>query len=226
MGRANSSGIIMTYPIVDASGAPAVAGPAVGGQITAVETINRAAAELQRADGMMMSASDTPSIKSGDRDNKSAASGKQQSDAGQTTTVTHASSTGDSRRKLHILAVDDDGVNRTLVARMLKRVGCTCDLLEDGDQVEERLVATGQLQPQPGSPPVAGSGGFMPYDAILMDIVMVRSDGAMVTHALKTRGLTVPVFAMTANHQPSDLAKYKIAGMEPLVRYTTRTVRW
>jgi hypothetical protein len=35
----------------------------------------------------------------------------------------------------HVLFVDDDPVNRRLGGRMLQRLGCTCHMLEDGDQV-------------------------------------------------------------------------------------------
>ena len=46
---------------------------------------------------------------------------------------------------LHVMVVDDEALNRRLAQRMLVRLGCTCELLEDGDEVLSALQRTGQV---------------------------------------------------------------------------------
>jgi PleD family two-component response regulator len=43
---------------------------------------------------------------------------------------------------LHVLVVDDEKVNRRIAARMLEHLGCTCDGIEDGDEVVNALVSS------------------------------------------------------------------------------------
>jgi len=57
---------------------------------------------------------------------------------------------------------------------------------------------------------------------------MVRSNGAAVTAMLKSRGLALRVYAMTANNSAADIARYTAAGMEPFVvakPFTQETLR-
>jgi len=57
---------------------------------------------------------------------------------------------------------------------------------------------------------------------------MVRSNGAAVTAILKSRGLALRVYAMTANNSAADIARYTAAGMEPFVvakPFTQETLR-
>ena len=66
------------------------------------------------------------------------------------------------------LVVDDETVNRRLCVRMLSRLSCAAEALEDGDQVLGRL-----LRDRTGVGPVDASTVF---DVILMDIMMVRTN--------------------------------------------------
>jgi CheY-like chemotaxis protein len=147
---------------------------------------------------------------------------------------------------MRVLVVDDERAIRRLCQRMLERLGCTCVLLEDGDQVMDILLASGYV-PKDGSAlslNVPGSGsasGFQPFHAVLMDIMMVRSNGVDVvidvlarfgsTPAATpasvekaggssdslSRPLTIPhapppFIAMTANTSLADITNYKRAG--------------
>jgi CheY-like chemotaxis protein len=147
---------------------------------------------------------------------------------------------------MRVLVVDDERAIRRLCQRMLERLGCTCVLLEDGDQVMDTLLASGYV-PKDGSAlslNVPGSGsasGFQPFHAVLMDIMMVRSNGVDVvidvlarfgsTPAATpasvekaggssdslSRPLTIPhapppFIAMTANTSLADITNYKRAG--------------
>ena len=69
---------------------------------------------------------------------------------------------------LRCLVVDDETVNRRLCVRMLSRLSCASEALEDGDQVLGRL-----LRDRTGVGPVDASTVF---DVILMDITMVRTN--------------------------------------------------
>lgn len=124
-----------------------------------------------------------------------------------------------------VLAVDDDHTNRRLVQRMLAKAGCECVVLEDGDQVAASLVSTGQLDPSraaaaglivgPRTPlPESPSKAPRPYDIILLDIVMVRSDGVDICRRLKLAGVSVPILAMTANTSERDVIEYRAAGFD------------
>ena len=121
-----------------------------------------------------------------------------------------------------MLAVDDDATNRVLVRRMLAKVGCTCDELEDGDLVAQRLEETGQLAPEAAggndspAPPVSPLGR-RPYDMLLLDIVMARTSGDVVLADLCRRGLRMPAFAMTANVSAVDRKRYLAAGFAGIV---------
>lgn len=139
--------------------------------------------------------------------------------------------------RAHVLAVDDDATNRRLVQRMLAKIRCSCDVLEDGDEVGAALVASGQLDrnraaaagfdilkpisinampaagaSSPEQEPLQVRPGRHPYDFILLDILMARSQGTDVMRQLKLAGLTVPVLPMTANTSDADCAYYRECG--------------
>jgi CheY-like chemotaxis protein len=52
--------------------------------------------------------------------------------------------------------------------KFIEKLGCTCMLLEDGDEIDEALQASTR-----------------PFDAILLDIGMSRTDGAQVCQHLR-----------------------------------------
>jgi hypothetical protein len=84
---------------------------------------------------------------------------------------------------LHVLLVDDQEVIRRVGAKFLRQLGCTVELLDDGDQVEAAL-----LQPR-----------SLPIDAIVLDIVMRRSDGAEICRVLREKlDVQLPIIAVTA----------------------------
>jgi hypothetical protein len=64
---------------------------------------------------------------------------------------------------LHVLVVDDEKVNRKVASRMLDRLGCTWDAIDDGDLVGPALAFSERA-----------------YDVILLDILMERSNGIEV----------------------------------------------
>ena len=86
---------------------------------------------------------------------------------------------------LRVLVVDDESSNRRLVSRMLQRLptACDCTLLEDGDEIEAALLAAGYRLPSGASAEGAGGSSTIPqqpFDAILLDIMMKRTNGEAV----------------------------------------------
>jgi CheY-like chemotaxis protein len=98
---------------------------------------------------------------------------------------------------MHVLFVDDENVNRRLGERMLKRLGCSCVMLEDGDLVDGALREAER-----------------PFDAILMDIYMQRTDGAAVCQELRERGVFLPIIAMTGTTVLKDVQRFVEAGFD------------
>ncbi|UOR04302.1 ATP-binding protein [Hymenobacter aerilatus] len=101
-------------------------------------------------------------------------------------------------RNRRVLVVEDNGINREVVRRLLQGWGGVVDEAEDGPTAL-RLHAENQ------------------YDAVLMDIQMPGMSGAEATahirrHPDPTRA-QVPVLALTANAFRSDLDRYLKAGI-------------
>jgi CheY-like chemotaxis protein len=128
---------------------------------------------------------------------------------------------------LNVLYADDEKPNRLLMSRYLTKLGCGCTVVSDGHDVYPALRASGQLADEPAASASGNSGTAVApaiaradstttgvatpslpsypaaqrhYDVILMDIVMVRSDGAEVTSELVHKHkLRIPIVAVTGN---------------------------
>ncbi|HUE16092.1 MAG TPA: response regulator, partial [Planctomycetaceae bacterium] len=98
-----------------------------------------------------------------------------------------------SLRNYRVLVVDDGDTNRKLVRLLLGRAGAQVEQAENGQQAVERALAES-------------------FDLVLMDMQMPVMDGYAATRKLRSRGLTVPIIAMTANAMKGDDAKCLEAG--------------
>ena len=97
-----------------------------------------------------------------------------------------------------VLVVEDNPVNQKVVCHMLRKMGFTVELADDGRAGVEML----------------GEGAF---DAVLMDCQMPVMDGYEATRAI--RGLDdevsrIPIIALTANAMDGDREKCLAAGMD------------
>ncbi|MCG8416935.1 MAG: response regulator [Proteobacteria bacterium] len=106
-----------------------------------------------------------------------------------------------SQMPLHILVVDDNAVNRRLVLLMLKRMGYTPDVVENGKKALTALCS-------------------QHYDVVLMDIQMPVMDGVEAT--CRVREDLAPnrqpqIVAVTANALPGDREKYLAVGMDDYI---------
>jgi len=117
---------------------------------------------------------------------------------------------------LHLLLVEDHPVNREVALELLKNVGITVDVAEDGVEAIDRACQHR-------------------YDLVLMDIQMPKLDGLAATQAIRAipGWQDVPILAMTANAFDEDRQSAVLAGMsdhigkpvEPAQLYAT-LLKW
>ena len=107
-----------------------------------------------------------------------------------------------------VLVVEDNPVNLTVVNKLLRRFGLTCEAARDGAEALEALLKER-------------------YDLILMDVQMPVMDGFQATGEIRRRereqGLAhIPILAMTANAMSGDREKCLAAGMDD---YLSKPIR-
>ena len=103
-----------------------------------------------------------------------------------------------ARLQGRILVAEDNAVSQLLVAEMLKRLGCTVDVVGNG----EAAVAAVSAQA---------------YDLVFMDFHMPVLNGLDATRAIRAQeipGRHVPIIAMTAAALQGDIERCLQAGMD------------
>jgi len=102
----------------------------------------------------------------------------------------------------HVLLVEDDGVNQLVVENMLAKLGCSVQVVSDGEAACEAAEHTR-------------------HDLILMDLHMPVMDGYEATRRIregeKLRGLYTPIVALTADALAGDRQRCIDAGMDDFV---------
>ncbi|MBL8922640.1 MAG: response regulator [Myxococcaceae bacterium] len=109
-------------------------------------------------------------------------------------------------RALRVLVVEDNRVNQIVVSRLLEALGHQVTLASDGAEALDRR----------------GEGRF---DVILMDCHMPVMDGFSATEALRARGVSEPIFALTAAVSTEDRARCLAAGMNDILAKPLRLER-
>ena len=106
----------------------------------------------------------------------------------------------------NILVVDDNPVNQKLAGLMLKRMGYTVDIAENGLEAVEAVSRSS-------------------YGAVLMDVQMPIMDGYQATAQIRRREGThhTPIIAVTASAMPEGEDQCRAAGMDG---YVTKPVDW
>lgn len=107
-------------------------------------------------------------------------------------------------RRLSVLAAEDHPANRKLLGLLLGRFETDLTLVENGAEAVE----------------AARSGGF---DLILMDVMMPVMDGVAAVQAIRAEEAAdgrprVPVRMLTANVFDEDVARYRAAGADGVLR--------
>ncbi len=101
----------------------------------------------------------------------------------------------------NVLAVEDNAMNRMLIAAYLDEFGLSYDIVESGQEALERLVTSR-------------------YDLVLMDIVMPELDGVETTKRIRAMQgplAEIPIVALTAYTMRDDKEKYLAAGLDGYV---------
>lgn len=103
-------------------------------------------------------------------------------------------------RNLRVLVAEDSFANSQLLQILLKSLGCTCEMVENGLEAVE-------------------THGKTPFDIILMDVQMPIMDGITATEEIRRRedfravGAPVQIIALTANAMAGDRKRCLKAGM-------------
>lgn len=106
-----------------------------------------------------------------------------------------------SRLSGHILVAEDNSINQMFVRELLKHCGCTCDIVNNGD---EALTALQKNR----------------YDLALMDCQMPEMDGFTATREIRRRetaaqlNARLPIIALTANALQGDRERCLETGMD------------
>lgn len=107
--------------------------------------------------------------------------------------VAHECKPEQARFHGRVLVAEDVRTNQILMKSLLGKLGLKVTIAGDGQEAVEK----------------ASSGIF---DAIFMDIEMPKMDGYQATRALRERGITVTVIALTGHSTEEDEAKCLDAG--------------
>jgi len=111
-----------------------------------------------------------------------------------------AQSRGPSLAGLHLLVAEDNELNQIVTEELLKLLGCTCEIVADGEQAVEAFKKNR-------------------YDMVLMDWQMPRMDGLEATALIREHEAAAatghtPIIALTAGAIAGDREKCLAGGMD------------
>ncbi|MEJ0015755.1 MAG: ATP-binding protein [Acetobacteraceae bacterium] len=103
--------------------------------------------------------------------------------------------------RLRILLAEDNGTNRLVASRMIERMGHRVDAVADGTEAVQAVRS-------------------IPYDVVLMDLMMPEMDGLTATKLIRAEPGPVgrtPIIGLTANAEQGREAACRDAGMNAFV---------
>jgi CheY-like chemotaxis protein len=130
---------------------------------------------------------------------------------------------------LHVLVAEDNTANQKLAKAMLKRLGHTVVIAENGAKAIEAVEHAASVSTETST--VTGALGedenenTRPFHVVLMDVQMPVMDGLEATRELRRRGFThnkLAIIGLTAGYQPSERQKYLDVGMNDCLGKPTR----
>ena len=105
----------------------------------------------------------------------------------------------------HILLVEDNSINQVVTGEMLRVLGITFDIAENGQQAVTKVINSAH------------------YDVVLMDIQMPVMDGYQATKEIRQLGLLdLVICGLSANAMKEDFAQAKEVGMN---EYLTKPLK-
>lgn len=115
--------------------------------------------------------------------------------------------------KLNILVADDAKTNRIILKTLLEEAGHTVELVENGQQLLERIANTPERNPD----------GSMPFDLVLTDIQMPVMDGLTATQNFReferksSHSKKLPIVAVTSYAIPEECTKMLASGIDHII---------
>ena len=100
----------------------------------------------------------------------------------------------DFTRNLHVLVAEDGLVNQLVLVGLLELSGHRATVANNGREASELLVS-------------------QDFDVCLMDLDMPELDGVEATRQIRSRGIGLPIYAMTAHHDKHHADQCHDAGM-------------
>ena len=100
-----------------------------------------------------------------------------------------------------VLVAEDNATNQMVISAMLEKLGCRVNVVADGAEAL-RAVQT------------------LPYDIVLMDIMMPVMDGVEATRAIRALPspiARVPILGLTAHASPEDHESFRRCGMNDVM---------
>lgn len=123
--------------------------------------------------------------------------------------------------RIHVLVVDDESLNRRVMARMLRRLGATFDEATDGDELPIIALAKDDAvlhtEGSEAADVMAALEDRRRADIIFLDIMMERVGGDEVVRKLRAAGYRSPIVACTGNASAEDVAAYFNAGFSSVL---------
>ncbi|MCX7381784.1 MAG: ATP-binding protein [Alphaproteobacteria bacterium] len=104
-------------------------------------------------------------------------------------------------RRLRILLAEDNATNRLVAITRLEKLGHRVDAVANGVEAVEMVQR-------------------MPYDLVMMDVMMPEMDGVTATRAIRALSgpvRKIPIVAMTANVMQEQREEYAAAGMDGFI---------
>lgn len=126
-----------------------------------------------------------------------------------------AAPTTESPINARVLVAEDNPVNQLVAREMLKRLGCTVEVVDNGRIALEKLDQDAR------------------FDLIFLDCHMPELDGLATSRALRERKIQLPIIAMTASALAGEHERCLAAGMDDylskplrMVELSTMLRRW
>lgn len=98
-------------------------------------------------------------------------------------------------KAVRILVVEDDKKTANFIAKALKAEGFAVDVMRDGDDALAAVEIT-------------------PFDAVVLDIMLIGRDGLSVVRQMRARGNQTPVLLLSARGQVNERVEGLNAGAE------------
>jgi osomolarity two-component system, sensor histidine kinase SLN1 len=137
------------------------------------------------------------------------------------------SDSGSFDRGMHVLVVDDDPWTRTLMKRMLMRLGCKVSTAENGEAALDMILGAGEFTPSseasgPSGPildQAAAAQNTGRYAVVFLDNQMPVMSGLKAVARLREMGRRDFIVGITGNALLSDQEEYLAAGVDRYVSW-------